>query len=236
MRYYDVIKYLKKLLLIISATVLLIIGFMGVLVSKRKVQKKGEEIAGQTVFVESEEGVALEPFSEMAETESVEDERTYTVEAVDPERVDISEYLRQNSPDDIREARAIEFLQLFKDNLRNGGREFFLSNLNRGVIESSFYHINEDAFIEEIYRRHDSLNAGAEVFLTGLYPVKGSDGFLASAVQVMKKTGGEELEYDYENQQIMSFTLYFDNNEVSSYLPFAEYTMRQYATGYGLSR
>ena len=236
MRYYDVIKYLKKLLLIIGGTILLIVGFMGVLASQRKVQKKDEDLVGQAVFVESGEGEALGPFSEMAETESVEDERTYTVKTADPAHVDISEYLKQKSPDDIREARAIEFLQLFKDNLRKGGREFFLSNLNRGVIESSFYHINEDVFIEEIYRRHDSLNAGAEVFLTGLYPVKGSDGFLASAVQVMKKTGGEELEYDYENQQIMSFTLYFDNNEVSSYLPFAEYTMRQYASGYGLSR
>ncbi len=84
MRYYDVIKYLKKLLLIISATVLLIIGFMGVLVSKRKVQKKGEEIASQTVFAESEEGEALELFSETAGTESEEDGRTYIVETVDP--------------------------------------------------------------------------------------------------------------------------------------------------------
>ncbi|MBQ7557744.1 MAG: hypothetical protein IJT00_06755 [Lachnospiraceae bacterium] len=230
MRRYDIIKRLKRVVIVLAGIAGAFALFMaGLTFIVRKGSGKSTVPDNKTgsSTTESLSGTREDNMSDVSSVLDGQNER----------RPDISALIERGRTDSIMADCAAGFSDTFCEMLRSRDQKRIMEILNREVIREHLYNIDEEAFLNKIYGDYQLLNKGAELLYVGNLPLSGGSGRLVKYVLAERKEGSAELEYDLENQKVMTMTLYFnDDLEVVSFLPFPEYSLDRYSGQYGLKR
>ena len=230
MRRYDIIKRLKRVVIVLAGIAGAFALFMAGLAF---IVRRGN---GKSAVTE-EKAISAAAASLPGTREDGMSDVSGVLDGQNDRRPDISELIERGRTDSIVADCAAGFSDTFCEMLRSRDQKQIMKILNREVIGDHLYNIDEDAFLNKLYGDYQLLNKGGELLYVGNLPLSGGSGRLVKYVLAERKEGSAELEYDLENQRVMTMTLYFnDELEVVSYLPFPEYSLDRYSGQYGLKR